>query len=71
VVFSSKGRRAIIAIRPVRPRPAPCYWIICYIPAPDILKRVDPRIRREIVQAFVEEKVITPELGKEITSGLG
>lgn len=48
-----------------------CYWIICYIPVPDLFKRIGPEIRQVLVQKYVDQKVITPEFGKQIQQQMG
>ena len=47
-------------------RVAPCYWIICYIPVPDIFRRILPEIRQELLQKYVNEKVIDREFAEEL-----
>lgn len=65
VVFSRKNKKEIVAIgtwpTPERPAIRP-RWILCYLPAPDIMKRVDPYIRKELIFALEKEGIISPEM---------
>jgi hypothetical protein len=45
-------------------------WIICYIPAPDFLKKVRPDVQRNIIEKMASEKIITPRLKAELLRGL-
>jgi len=58
--------RAIVA---VGRRVAPCYWIICYIPVPDIYRKILPELRQQLVQKYVDEKVIDQEFAKQLSAG--
>lgn len=54
--------RTIVAIgRPLK-RP----WIVCYIPAPDLIKRIRPEIRASVLQQFVKAGVINREIEQEL-----
>jgi hypothetical protein len=50
-----KGRVIVAIGRPKKP------WIVCYIPAPDLIKRIRPEVRAAVLQQFVKEGVI-PEV---------
>lgn len=41
-----------------------CYYILCYIPADDILVRIEPDIRNKIIEQYVDKKIIPAEFGK-------
>jgi hypothetical protein len=47
-------------------RVAPCYWIVCYIPAPDLFERIRPEIRKQLVTKYVNEGIIGKQLAREI-----
>lgn len=69
VALSTARIPTVVGIRPPGKRPG-CYWIVCYIPVPDIFKKIDDRIRRELVTAMVDQKIIAEEVGKEIQTGI-
>jgi hypothetical protein len=54
--------RTIVAIGRPPKRP----WIVCYIPVPDLIKRIRPEIRSAVLRQFVKEGVIKPELEQEL-----
>ncbi len=65
VAYSKTKPSSIVAIgtwpTPEKPRIRP-RWILCYIPAPDILRRVDPVIRTALINKLVNEGIIMPSL---------
>lgn len=62
VVVAVSGRTIVAVGR----RVAPCYWIICYIPAPDIFRKILPEIRQQLLQKYVDEKVIEKKFAEEL-----
>ena len=44
----------------------PCYWIICYIPVPDIFRRILPEIRQDLLQKYVNEEIIDRKFAEEL-----
>lgn len=71
VAISGGKKPAIVGIGLWPPAgPAPCYWIICYIPVPDIITQIGPSIREGLIRTMVNEKIITEELAKEINVGI-
>ncbi|HZP01732.1 MAG TPA: hypothetical protein VFD30_15695 [Terriglobia bacterium] len=70
VAISGGKKAAIVGIGLWPPAgPAPCYWIICYIPVPDLITQIGPSIRESLVRTMVSEKIITEEFAKEINVG--
>lgn len=69
--FSPKQPSVVVAITawPRRPR-VPCYWILCYIPAPDILRRIQDQVRIDVLNQMVKAGIVPPAIGKEIKVGL-
>ena len=69
VAFSMKSPTRIVAIgtwpTPEKPRFGK-RWIICYIPAPDILKGIQPQVQELLLRKMVDERVITERLRKTI-----
>lgn len=57
-------KSAVVAIK-WRPGPG----ILCYIPAPDIINKIAPEVQRSLLNAFVQNGIITAEQGKEIAGG--
>jgi hypothetical protein len=62
VVVAVSGRTIVAIGR----RVAPCYWIICYVPAPDIFRRVLPEIRQQLLLKYVGEKIIDKKFAQEL-----
>lgn len=54
----------IIIVRP--PRRVP---IICYIPVPDLRRRIDPMIKEALLKEMIKSKVITEVLGRDLMKG--
>lgn len=73
VALSNKKRTEIVAIgtwpTPERPRIRP-RWIACYIPAPDMMRRIDLGIRRSLVRKMTSEKIITSRMAREVIRGI-
>lgn len=55
--------RSIVA---VGRRVAPCYWILCYIPAPDIFQVVRPVIRQQLLKKYLDEKIIDQKFAEQL-----
>jgi hypothetical protein len=55
--------RTIVA---VGRRVAPCYWIICYIPVPDIFRKILPEIRQQLLQKYVDENIVDQKFAEEL-----
>jgi len=47
-------------------RVAPCYWIICYIPAPDIFQKILPEIRQQLLKKYLDEKIIDRKFAEQL-----
>jgi len=78
VVFSATGSPSVVAIgtwpTPERSQAAlraPCYWIICYRPRPDLLRELDPAVRAAIVNDMMNRGVISRGMGRVIQRGMG
>ncbi len=71
VAFSPKLPSIVVAITkwPRRPR-VPCYWIICYIPVPDLVRRIQDQVRIGLLKQMVAEGVVAPDMAREIRYGL-
>src|SRR5581483_5177858 len=70
VAISGGKKAAIVGIGLWPPAgPDPCYWIICYIPVPDLITQIGPSLRESLVRTMVSEKIITEEFAKEINVG--
>jgi hypothetical protein len=42
--------------------------IVCYLPGPDVFRRILPELRRLLLAKYVAEKVIDRELAKEFSA---
>ena len=66
------GKKDVVAafsgstIAAIGRRIAPCYWIICYIPVPDIFRKIRPEIRQELLLKYVNESVIDRRFAEEL-----
>ncbi len=71
VAFSASQPSNVVAITKW-PRPAhvKCYWILCYVPVPELMRRIQDQVRTDLLNQMVKAGVIAPELGKEIKIGL-
>ena len=58
---------AAIGIWPLRVR---CYWIICYIPALDMLQRIQKTVRVTVLNKMISTKILTPKLGRQIRTNM-
>lgn len=58
--------RNVIAIAGLGWRPP---IIVCYIPAPDLIKEIRQDLRARVVQGFADRKVITPALQERLLAG--
>jgi len=73
VALSNTRKTEVVAIgtwpTPERPTIRPD-WVICYIPAPDMMHRVDVTVQRALIAKMVREKIITSRMAKEVMRGL-
>ena len=67
-VFSSKNKKYLIAIDAV-PLPDkikfPNKLIICYIPVPDIIHRINDQIRNPLIRGLIDQGIITREFASK------
>ena len=71
VAISGAKKPSIVGIGLWPPAgPAPCYWIICYIPVPELVTQISPAVREGLVRTMVTEKIITEEFAREINVGI-
>lgn len=69
VAFSQADPNMIVAIGHRPSRRVKCYWIICYVPAPEFLTQVRPVLREKLLRNMVAEDVISKSLAREIRLG--
>lgn len=66
-VYSLRKPGEIVAIgtwpTPERPQ-LKKIWILCYIPAIDMIRRIDESVRQTLLRGFVKEGIITSRLGR-------
>jgi hypothetical protein len=41
-------------------------WILCYVPVPDIIKRIRDQIRNPLIQEMIAQEIITPEFARKV-----
>ncbi len=65
---SEAAGASILALNvPVATRPVPRWrWILCYIPAPELLRKVDPAVRATLLDEMVRLKVIPRSLAAQV-----
>lgn len=63
-VYAAVSGKNIVAIARI-PK-----WIICYIPAPDFLRRIRPEVQIQVINKMASEKIITPAMKDELIRGL-
>ncbi len=72
--YSQRAPGGIVAIgtwpTPERPR-IDRYWIICYIPVPDIIRRIERPVRRALLDRMMAEGIISKKLGDIIRNARG
>jgi hypothetical protein len=61
--------KAVVAIGRRRAGPSLCYWIICYIPAPDHIRRINPELRQELINQYEVQKIIDQKFADELRAG--
>ena len=73
-VHAAYSGSSVVAIgvlpKVVKYKPIPCYWILCYYPAPDILMKVMPEIRKKLISEMVGKRIISTKLARELRRGL-
>lgn len=65
VAVSTVGTKPVVAIAK---EPGPNWkprWILCYLPAPEMLREIEPLVRDALLDAMVAGKVITREFAEE------
>ncbi len=62
VQVAMSGRNIVAIGRPV----ARCYWIICYVPVPDIFRKILPEIREQLVQKYLDAGVIDKQFATDL-----
>ena len=63
--FSKSVPGAVVAIG-TWPTPEKPRWILCYIPAPELLRRLDRRVREELLRGMVAEGVVSEAFAREV-----
>jgi hypothetical protein len=77
VAFSAKKPGSVVAIgtwpTPERTgirQKAPCYWWVCYVPAPDVIRPIQEKIRFELIDVMVRSGVLSRRMGVELKGGV-
>jgi hypothetical protein len=65
-VVAAVSGRTIVAIGRRLPGK---FWILCYVPAPDVFRRILPEIRQQLVRKYVDEQVIDRGFAEELNAG--
>lgn len=69
VAFSAQQPSVIVAVRKAPALVGRCYWILCYVPAPDVIRRLDDKVRFGLLKELAEDGVISADLQAEIKRG--
>lgn len=69
IAYSEKDPTSVVAIgyqsaRVERPR-----WILCYIPAPELMTELRPALRESLLRKLVGQEVLSRSLAREIRRG--
>jgi hypothetical protein len=43
-----------------------CYWIICYIPVPELFTPLLDELRNRVIDKYVNEKIITKQFAEQL-----
>jgi hypothetical protein len=46
------------------------FWILCYVPVPDLYREILPEIRRALVKKYIDAEVIDRGFAEELNAGL-
>lgn len=69
VAFSNNKKLEIVAIgtwpTPERPRIVK-HWVLCYIPAPRMMRKVENTVHKALMGHLIKEKAITTELAGQL-----
>lgn len=63
--FSKSVRGALVAIG-TWPTPEKRRWIVCYIPVPEIMRRIDMRVREEMLRGMVAEGIVPDAFARQV-----
>ncbi len=66
LVAAVSGRTIVAIGRRVPGR----FWILCYVPVPDLYREILPEIRRALVKKYVDAEVIDRGFAEELNAGL-
>jgi hypothetical protein len=65
VGYSGSSIVVIVAKWPVtRPPRFPC--VMCYYPAPNLLRRIRPEMKEVLLRRFVKDRIISPQLADQL-----
>jgi hypothetical protein len=66
--FSATRPKDVVAIGtwPTPEKPAKFVCVLCYVPPPDIVRRIEPRVREVVIREMVNEKIISPALARNL-----
>ncbi|UCG61496.1 MAG: hypothetical protein JSV52_14450 [Candidatus Zixiibacteriota bacterium] len=73
VVFSRRRKTEIVAIGTwPTPERRLIRWpiIVCYIPAPDLMRRLGDEMRLALIRNMVREKIISPQFARKIRGAI-
>ena len=74
VAFSVGDPKNIVAIgtwpTPEVPRTFRKRWWVCYIPVPDLIKRVSVDVQNTLINEMIAKKILSKQLGQEIVETL-
>lgn len=71
--LSNKKRSEVVAIGTWPTPEKPLFFrnpIVCYIPAPDIMRRIDRDVRASLIINMLDKRIITSRLAEELIRGL-
>lgn len=74
VAVTGSRKKSIVAIgtwpTPEVPRPFKTPWIVCYLPNPHMMRKVNPYIRAQLLFALENEGIISGEVAAMVQAGM-
>ncbi len=74
VAFSMKNPREVVAIgtwpTPEDKAKFKIVCVLCYLPAPETIRGISPKVREGIISEMARAKIISPELEKALFAGM-
>lgn len=74
VAFSMINPREVVAIgtwpTPEKKAKFKIVCVLCYLPAPETIRGINPKVRASIILEMAREKIISPEMRQALLAGI-